>query len=339
MSKKVTVEDIAKFAGVSSATVSRVINHRELVKSQTVKAVEDAMNALGVDFKQSKNDLPYSRSIIVLNVQDIKNTFYQEIMDGANISAKSHGYDLIITQSSLKKDRITDFIKMLKSINAAGVILLSWLPLQSLEAISNEFPVVQCSEYNNESNLPYVSINNYESAKLATEYLIASGRNKIAFVNGPLSYQYAVERRRGYMDAMNNSGLTIRPDWCVQLPKVDFDMAYASMRKLLESKILPNAIFAVSDILAAAAVKAVTQSGLQVPEDISVIGFDNTPISVMTSPSITTVSQPAYQLGFCACDMVHDIVSNNYLDSRAIMLNTEFIIRESTQLQLRRKNI
>lgn len=339
MPKKATVQEIAKFAGVSSSTVSRVINHRELVKSQTIKAVEDAMKALGVEVNKSSDNAPYSRNIIVLNVQDIKNTFYQQIMDGANISAKSHGYDLIITQSSLKKERIPDFIKMLKSINASGVILLSWLPLQSLNAIANEFPLVQCSEYNNESSLPYVSINNYESAKLATEYLIASGRNKIAFVNGPLSYQYAVERRRGYMDAMNNSALTVRPDWCIQLPKVDFDMAYTSIRKLLEAKILPNAIFAVSDILAAAAVKAVTQSGLQVPEDISVVGFDNTPISIMTSPSITTVSQPAYQLGFCACDMVHDIVSNAYLDSRAIMLNTEFIIRESTQLQLKKRNI
>lgn len=338
MSKKVTVNDIAKFAGVSSTTVSRVMNHRELVKPQTVKAVEDAMQALGISPRFSDASDHYSRNIIIMNVQDIRNSFYQQIMDGANISAKSHGCDLMITQSSLKKDRIPDFIRLLKSIKASGVILLSSLPTQSLEAISKEFPVVQCSEYNEEANLPYVSINNYESAKLATEYLIASGRNKIAFVNGPLSYQYAIERRRGYMDAMNNSALTIRPDWCIQLPKVDFDMAYASVRKLLESRILPNAIFAVSDILAAASIKAVTQSGMRVPEDISVVGFDNGPISVMTSPSITTVSQPAYQLGFCACDMVHDLISNTSLDSSSIMLNTEFIIRESTQLQLKRKN-
>lgn len=339
MSKKVTVSDIAAFAGVSSATVSRVINHRELVKAQTVKAVEDAMMALGVYPKQNAVQDSYSRNIIVLNVQDIRNTFYQQIMDGANISAKSHGCDLMITQSSLKRDRIPDFIRLLKNVKASGVILLSALPTQSLDAISQEFPIVQCSEYNPESNLPYVSINNYESAKVATEYLIASGRHKIAFLNGPLSYQYAVERRRGYMDTMNNYGLSVRPDWCIQLPKVDFDMAYTSVRKMLDSRILPNAIFAVSDILAAAAIKAVTQSGLDVPEDISVVGFDNSPISVMTSPSITTVSQPAYQLGFCACDMVHDIFSNNSLDSRSIMLNTEFIIRESTQLQLKRKNV
>ena len=113
-------------------------------------------------------------------------------------------------------------------------------------------------------------------------------------------------------------------------------MAYTSVRKMLDAKILPNAIFAVSDILAAAAVKAVKQSDLLVPEDISVVGFDNSPISIMTSPSLTTVSQPAYQLGFCACDMIHDIVLNSYLDSKTIMLNTEFIIRESTQLQLRK---
>lgn len=339
MSKKITVQDIANFACVSSATVSRVINHRELVKEQTVKAVEDAMKALGVNPRYSENKDHYSRDIIIMNVQDIRNSFYQQIMDGANISAKSHNCDLMVTQSSLKKDRIPDFIRLLKNVNASGVILLSSLPLQSLQAIANEVPVVQCSEYNEESNLPYVSINNYESAKLATEYLIASGRNKIAFINGPLSYRYAVERRRGYMDAMNNSGLTVRPDWCVQLPKVDFDMAYASVRKMLESRILPNAFFAVSDILAAAAIKAITQSGLKVPDDVSVVGFDNIPISVMTRPSITTVSQPGYQLGFCACDMVHDLISNTSLDSKSIMLNTEFIIRESTQLQLKRKNI
>lgn len=146
--KKITVSDIAAFAGVSSATVSRVINHRELVKAQTIKSVEDAMMALGVYPKQNSVHESYSRNIIVLNVQDIKNTFYQQIMDGANISAKSHGCDLIITQSSLKKDRIPDFIRLLKNVKASGVILLSALPAQSLDAIAHEFPIVQCSEYN-----------------------------------------------------------------------------------------------------------------------------------------------------------------------------------------------
>lgn len=211
MSKKGTVSEIARLAKVSPATVSRVMNHPELVKADTVELVRTAMEQLGIENKhKSEEESKRKKDIVILNVQDINNVFYDEIMNGANTSAAAHNINLIITQFPLMKASISEFINLIKSIEAVGVILLSKLDRAVLDEIAKYTTIVQCSEYNPETDYPYISINNYSSAKAATEYLIASGRNRIAFVNGPLTYNYAIERQRGFVDAMNGADVRIR---------------------------------------------------------------------------------------------------------------------------------
>lgn len=335
MSKKGTVSEIAKLANVSPATVSRVLNHPELVREETVQAVYEVMRELDVEIKsrhRTDNHNQAKKDIIILNVPDINNIFYEEIMNGANTSATAHNYSLVITQFS--KRNINELINLIKSIGAVGVILLSKLNAYELSEIAQITNLVQCCEYNPETDYPYISINNYSSAKAATEYLIASGRHKIAFVNGPLSYNYALERQRGFVDAMNGAGLVVRPNWMINVPRIDFSIAYASICQLLDSSIIPNAIFTSSDILAAAAIRAANHYNLNVPRDISVVGFDNIPYASMSTPSITTVSQPNYQIGYTACEMLIENTLNPDMASKSILLNTEFIVRESTSSKL-----
>jgi LacI family repressor for deo operon, udp, cdd, tsx, nupC, and nupG len=323
---------IAQKADVSPATVSRVLNHPQLVKQDTIDAVYEAMRAFGIDpSKFSSNTSPDNdREIFVLNVPDIKNVFYDGIMEGANAAASAHHCDLIVTQFPLKKGSIADFINLIKSVKANGVILLSHMKKSVLDEIAQITNIVQCSEYNPEADYPYISINNYTSAKTATEYLIACGRNKIAFINGPLTYNYAIERQRGFLDAMNQANLSIKSNWIVNVPKIDFNIAYASVCQILDSHVIPNAIFTSSDILAAAAIRAAHHFDLNVPNDISVVGFDNIQYASMSTPSITTVSQPNFQLGYTACEMLHEANINPETAAKSILLNTEFIIREST---------
>lgn len=340
MAKKATVEDIAKYCGVSSATVSRVVNHRELVKPQTVKLVEDAMQELGITPRHRENFIEsYQKKIIVLVIEHTNHSYYYDILQGALDSAAEHGCDFIATQFSPKSGNTYEFIKFLKNVHAAGLITLSSFPSESLDAISKVVPLVQCCEYNPQANHPYVTIDNYESAKLATEYLIISGRKKIAFFNGPLCYQMTVDRRRGYTDALKEAGMEINPDYYIQLNSTSFDSASSTISKKFDSGIIPDAIFAASDIFAAAAIKEIMRRGYKVPNDIAVVGFNNSSISMMTTPTITTVSQPSYKMGHCACDVLHNIIANPQLEIGNHILKTEFVIRESTRLKFHKSDL
>ena len=330
MAKKVTIKDLAEFTGLSPATVSRVLNNSSLVKDATKKRVEEAMNQLGMPLAHYSEGMKDNKPIIVLNIPDIENNYYQRVISGATVSAKAHDCHILVYESSLKNNRVYDFIDMIQNVNASGVITLNNLSADILHKINNVRPIVQCSEYTPDTNIPYVTINNYQSAKYATEYLLSTGRNKIAFINGPLNFRYAIERQRGFTDAMESAGLSVPQNWIVQLPKINFDMAYASACQLLDAEIVPNAFFTISDVIAAAVIRAAKQFKFRVPEDISVVGFDNIDISMMTTPSITTVSQPCFQIGYTACDMLIDMISNPSSSAKTILLNTELVIREST---------
>lgn len=328
--KKVTVASIAAEANVSPATVSRVINQRhDLVTESTISQVHEAMARLGYELSIPETPVLRKRPLILLNIPD-GNIFYTEVIRGALSSANSHGCHLLVNQAPLDHGSIRDFLELLRRVDASGVITLNHVHADVLESIRNVVPVIQCSEYNTDIDLPFVSIQNAKAAKDATEYLIARGRNKIAFINGPTFYMYAKERRKGFLDAINNAHLTIPRNWIVDLPEINYDMAYSAACQLLNSDPIPNAFFAVSDTLAAAVLKAAIKYHYRVPQDIMVIGFDNTDYSVICTPSITTVSQPKFQEGFTACEMLLTLMNNPLAEVNSIYLETEFIVRETT---------
>lgn len=328
--KKITVSKIAKKAGVSAATVSRVLNHRELVKEDKIRQVEAAMNALGKELPKIDAIASKEQPVIILNVPNINNVFYTEVIRGATSSANAHGCHLLISQSPLDYGSISDFCNMIKRVNAAGVILLNQVTVEVLTHLNNVVPIMQCCEFNQDSELPYVSIDDRQAAKDAVEYLIANGKNKIAFINGPLSFKYARERRAGFLTALNQAEISVPSNWIVQLPEVNYDMAYAATCQLLSGDVVPNAFFTASDTLAAAVIRAAKRYKYNVPKDIVVVGFDNIDLSAMYTPTITTVNQPKFQEGFTACEMLLEKINNPLTATRSILLDTELIIRESS---------
>ena len=183
---KITVADIAKKAGVSPATVSRVLRHRELVKSETIQQVENAMSALGCLLEKGTIAAATEQPLIILNVPELDNVFYLKVIDGALVSAKAHGYRLLINDSPLDRSSIYSFINLLKQVHAAGVILLNHVSKEQLDMIHSVVPLVQCSEYNEHADYPYVSIDDYSAATSAAEYIVSCNCNKIAMINGPM---------------------------------------------------------------------------------------------------------------------------------------------------------
>lgn len=330
MKKKATISEIAQESNVSPATVSRVLNHRDQVKEETIQAVEQAMLRLGYEYTVPPEEKAMGQKIIVASYPENNNYFYQEVLKGAKASALGHGIYLLCYESTISRETIAHFCSLLRRIKASGVILFSNLSINLLQQIHAIAPLVQCCEFNMDAPYPYVSIDDYAAAKIATNHLITSDCNKIALINGPSSFKYARERMRGYLDEMDEYKLTVPKQWVAQLPQINYDMAYSAAYRMLQSETPPNAFFCISDLFAMSAVRAAFRSGLRVPQDIKVVGFDNIRLSNIMVPSITTISQPKFQLGYSACEIIIEYIENPLAEPKSILLDAELLVREST---------
>ena len=335
---KVTVAEVAELAGVSAATVSRVINHRNLVNAETLEAVENAMASLGYSPSPRKKQTPEAKPVIIMNSPH-RDPFYLEVAQGAQTAADANGYCLLNTWNSINSSNLSDFITLFKSINTTGIILTNQLPKEILKAIDKEIPLVQCCEFTSGSDIPFVSIDDYSAAMNATNYLIDAGRKKIAFIGASPEYKYAKERHNGYIDAMKQADLPTFNFWDINLPENSSSLAYSAVAQLLNyDEKTPDAFFATSDILAMSVIRATRQRKLRVPEDIMVIGFDDIEFASMTTPSLTTVRQPLHQLGYTACNILFQRINNPEVRPTSIFLDTTLIIRESTTPSLNLQN-
>lgn len=329
--QKATLFDVAKAAGVSPATVSRVLNHRSLVKEETVRQVQDAMNALNYAPKGAEEEREEDRvPLIVLNIPTSNTLFYQEIIRGAFEAAAAHGFFVIINEYSLKDGAGPDYSKLLRRTKANGVIMLNRVSEEFLSYVQEVCPVVQCCEHNDQTAFSFVGIDDYKSARDAADHLLSCGCRKIAMLNGPLNFHYAIRRRQGFLDSLLQAGVTVPEKWLVSISDINYDMAFSACYRLLSLENPPEAFFAVSDVFAIAAVNAARQFNLRVPEDIMVVGFDNLEISKMTNPAVTTVSQPRLQMGYTAFELLYDRIVNPGSAPQSVILNTELVVRSTT---------
>lgn len=333
-SKKTSAAEIAKRAGVSPATVSRVLNHPEQVKADTVQKVEEAASYYGITLPKAQKKTEETQEqhpLILLNCPSAGNPFYEEVLSGVLASASAHGYSVLLNYDAINIGNLHHFIGLVKQIHASGVILLTRLHRELLLELMDAVPVVQCSEYNHHvEQCPYVSINNEEAAYHAVKYLIGCGRSKVALINGPQNYKYSQERLQGYHRAMEEEGLSIPSNWVVHVPRIDYDMAFTVVSQIFSLDRRPNAFFASSDVFAAAVINAANKIHIRVPEDVMVVGFDNIALSQMMNPTITTVSQPKFQMGYTACELLCERLSDPDAITKSMLLSTEMIVRRST---------
>ena len=202
-SKKITIAHVAEHANVSSATVSRVLRHPELVNPSTVARVRKSLSELGYSGIAGQPAAGTSRRTIVVNIPWLDNPFYGEIMRGVRVSAEAHGLEMLISWGSPDNvESCKRFCSMLQNCGAAGVIILCPLSAESLERISNTVPTVQCCEYNPETNIPFVSIDDREAARTAVEHLVSCGCKKLSIVCGPQVYKYARGRKEGFLEVI-----------------------------------------------------------------------------------------------------------------------------------------
>lgn len=345
-SKKVTIRDVAKEANVSIATVSRALNNTNHVKKNTLDLIYQAIEKLGYqcDLKTPSatqtpqneaaalaiNNFSAQNDIIIMNIPDMSNPFYSKIIDGVLSSAKMHSISVIFTSFKNTDDHIDSFVQLILRLKVIGVIALNRCSSSTLKTITSYVPVVQCCEYIDNPYASYVGINDYVSTETAINYFLSIGKKKISIINGPLEFNYSQMRLAAYKSIMSGVNINYPSNWIIQLPELNHDLAFTSVVQVLSSPNPPDCFFAISDSLAAAAIKAAQYCNLKVPADILVIGFDNTSISQLSTPSITTIKQPCYQLGYLASELLIEKINNPNAEIKHVQLPTELIIREST---------
>ena len=329
--KKTTYSDIAHLSGVSLATISRILTNSTSVKAETKQKVLDAMKKLGYNtadfFKAPKEAV---RGLIIFNIPTLDNPFYGLIIQGAKASAARHRYNLLINENHITEKTADGFLDLLKHTKAAGLILANHIETSLLCKINSALPLVQCCECNKMPSVPFVTIDDISAAHSAVNHILSLGKKNIAFINGPIQYKYAKDRLAGYIEALENGGKTVDPALIIQLQEINYDMALSAALQLMHSPNRPDAFFTASDVYAAAVIKAAQQAGLRVPQDIAIVGFDNVEISAMCNPSITTINQPRFQMGFLSCEMLVNRILGNDMPIQNLYLETELIVRNST---------
>ena len=330
MHVKSTLVQIARKAGVSIATVSRYLNDTGNVSPATRQKILQAIRELEFDSALSMPDSVF-QSILVL-VPDFMNPFYASIIDGIQQTAHENHFEVFLVQTKDIYRNPSHYLTLVKRGNFSGVLWLSSTPPSALlSMLEHHCPIVMCCEYPEDHPCSYVSVDDVTAAYRAVKYLISSGCEKIGFVNCSLKYKYARHRREGYLQALSDAGLKFNSEWYITVPSIDYTLAYSSILQTLSNDSLPDAFFTCSDVYAAATINAAQKLNIRVPEDLSVIGVDNVEASRMTHPTITTVSQPGFQMGQQACSILAERISNPDMAHRQILLSTELIIRESTR--------
>lgn len=325
-----TIQDIAKEAGVSVATVSRVLNKTNTVTEKTRKKVELAIKELNYQPSMLGRNLRTSESrLMLVLLPSTSNPFYSEIVKGIQDTAITNHYNILLCETDSKPERENIYFNMVKNKLADGMISMDpTVNLDKLNELAETHPVIFCSEYEQGGRIPYVSVDSELAAYEAVKHLITSGNEKIALINSDERFLYARLRRAGYEHALKEYNLPIRDEWIFHTEDLEFESGKQAMRILLELEDRPTAVFAVSDILAIGAMKALDMYDEQALHPIAIIGFDNISFSTMTNPTLSTIEQPMYLMGVRAAEMLIKRMKGEKVES--IMLDHKLIIREST---------
>ncbi|MFC0045822.1 LacI family DNA-binding transcriptional regulator [Metabacillus iocasae] len=328
----VKIVDVAKKANVSTATVSRVLTNSSAVKKDTAEKVLAAIEALNYQPNLLARQLRRmeTKTILVV-VPDITNTFFSKVLRGIEFVANQSGYQVLLGDSLNDSKKESDYLHLLRQRKADGMILLTArLSEKEIEEIALEFPVVLACEYTPGLNVPTVSIDNVQSAKKATDYLVSLGYKRIGFISGPFDVVLGRDRLEGFRQSMIENKLGEK-DLLVQEGDFTFESGYAAMGTFLDMQEPPEAIFAANDEMAIGAIKAIHSKGLKVPNDISVVGFDDIAFASIFEPSLTTIAQPSFEMGETAMKLLIKQLNKEEIEKKQYILEDKLIIRETSR--------
>jgi LacI family repressor for deo operon, udp, cdd, tsx, nupC, and nupG len=323
-----TVKEIAAAANVSVATVSRALQRPEIVSEATRQHIHEVVKRLGYTPNALARNLRTARTrLIVALLPDIANPFFSEVIRGIEQVAHESGYSVLLgeTQGSLVREQA--YADMVAARQADGIITMS--PRVPAIPVQGRLPVVNACEYVKDSQVSSVYVDNVTAAGTAVDYLVMLGHRDIAFIAGPPSSPICVDRELGYQRALQRAGIAANP----ALEAVgDFSIEAGERAiELLLSRGQPfSAVFCSNDEMAIGAMRALSSHGLRVPEDVSVVGFDDIRFARYTLPALTTIAQPKNALGREATTMLIELLNDPAVPPRKRVLSADLVVRGST---------
>lgn len=329
----VNIKEVAKQAGVSPSTVSRVLTGNIPVASETRQKVLEAVKDLDYQPNPLAQGLKGTRiKTIGLIIPNVRNLVFPAAIRGIEDTAKKYGYTVVLCNTDESLEKEMSYIHNLRRRLINGFIL-STARINSphlLDLKEDNFPVICLIRHLGEE-LDAVVLDNLDGAYQAVKYLIERGHKKIAIINGDMGVQLYRERFAGYKKALEEAGIALDPDLIVEnisgwneSGRVVHDMLFAGVR--------PDAIFGTNDPKAIGAMRAVKDFGLKVPDDISIVGFDDSDVAAFLDPPLTTVAQPFYEMGVKACErIIRMIESKRRSRPRVEVLPARLVVRGSVR--------
>lgn len=326
----VTIKDIAKLANVSHTTVSRALNNSPLINEETkskIKALAEQLNYVpNYSAKSLVLDKSYTIGLFFSTItHGTSPSFFYETVRGVNSIIKGN-YNLVVRGIDDYKDFTT-----INKKRFDGIILMSQSDKDNAfiyDVLQKQIPLVVLNREMSESSLINILSNDKEGAYKAVKYLVENGHKDVAIIEGEESFKSTNERRSGFMKALIEEKITVTNEYMVR-GNYNMEGGYQAMKRLLSLSKVPTAVFCSNDDMAIGAIKAVFESGISVPENISIIGFDDIGFSKYATPALTTIRRPMEKVSITGGEKLLDLINKQDCKGEKIYINTELVIRDS----------
>jgi len=332
---KPTIYDVARLAGVSTATVSRALNGTGQIAPATRRTIDDAVEQLGYHPNTAARSLvTRSSQTIAVLLPDITNPFYATLVSAVQERALEAGHTMLLCTAEGDPDRAADYLRLLQAKQVDGVLVdgLVLPPARIARFVREGLPIVCLDRDVDYALVPLVQVNNRRGAKLATAHLLSLGHRRVAHVSGAPNLRISEERVAGYTDAHNSFGYAVDPELVAVGGFTEEGGCVATKELLLDVQYPFTAVFAANDLSAVGVISALTESGLRVPDDVSVVGFDDLRLSRFTTPPLTTVHQPAAEIARHATELLLELAAGRPVEQMRTLLEPELVVRRSTKL-------
>lgn len=327
-----TIYDIAEKAGVSIATVSRVINNSPGVKEETRERVMHVIKQMNYSPNVMAAALTNKKTYTLgLLIPDIANPFFAELARGVEDRANYYGYNVIICNTDNKPHKEIEYLRLLMRKRTDGLVFAAAeAGHSSITRLTRKgFPLVLLARELEGADLDTVLVDNVEAGYLATKHLVELGHHQIGIATETVNIKASQDRHHGYLMALSEEGILPVNEY--QIFNVGSIRAgQEAAKKLLNLPNPPTAVVAFNDLVAIGIMEGAREMGLKIPRDISVVGFDDTIIASITNPPLTTIAQPIYQMGSCAVDRLVGLIKGESVGSKRTVLETRLVVRRST---------
>ncbi len=329
----ITLNDIARMSGVSRSTVSRVLNDDPNVKDQTRKKVRNILQSIHFQPNLAARGLAAGHSrvlglVIPIGVSAIfSDPYFPLLIQGVATACNALGYSVMLWLAEPEYERKT-ISQIIYNGIVDGVIVSSMQLNEPLVdgLCESERPFLTIGRNTSRERINYVDVDNRSGAYQAVSHILRTGHRRVATITGPRNTIVSQDRYQGYLDAMHERAVPVHVELTAEGEFSD-TTGYLSMKHLLQHE--PDAVFVASDAMAIAAMRAIGEAGLRIPQDVAVVGFDDIPTAATSKPPLTTVRQPIQRTGSVAAEMLIDLIEHPGPQPRRILLPTELVIRSS----------